>query len=87
MLIFGTIITMLTEFMPANASAGVALNNCMRNIVGCIGVVVAEPLLAAMGNGWLFTGVALLAVASSAVIWAMKRFGARWRVEMERRIA
>ncbi|MCJ1426508.1 hypothetical protein MMC29_004411 [Sticta canariensis] len=86
MLIFGMITTMLTEFMPGNASAGVALNNCIRNIFSCVGAIVAEPLVSAIGNGWLFTGVGVIAIASSSVIWAMRRFGPGWRVEMDRRL-
>lgn len=86
MLIFGMVTTMLTEFMPGNASAGVALNNCVRNIFSCVGAIVAEPLVSAIGNGWLFTGVGLLAMASSSVIWAMRRFGPGWRVEMDRQL-
>ncbi|MCJ1268872.1 hypothetical protein MMC22_008760 [Lobaria immixta] len=87
MLIFGMVTTMLTEFMPANASAGVALNNCIRNIFSCVGSIVAEPLVSAIGNGWLFTGVGVIALASSSVIWAMRRFGPGWRIEMDRRLA
>ncbi|MCJ1468498.1 hypothetical protein MMC07_007127 [Pseudocyphellaria aurata] len=86
MLIFGMVTTMLTEFMPANASAGVALNNCVRNVFSCVGAIVAEPLISAIGNGWLFTGVGVPAIASSSVIWAMRRFGPGWRVEMDRKL-
>lgn len=35
MLIFATATTMLTEFMPKQASAGVAVNNFVRNILSC----------------------------------------------------
>lgn len=87
MLVFGMVTTMLTEFMPANASAGVALNNCIRNIFSCVGAIVAEPLVTAIGNGWLFTGVGVIAIASSSVIWAMRRFGPGWRIEMDRKLA
>lgn len=87
MLIFGMVTTMLTEFMPGNASAGVALNNCIRNIFSCVGAIVAEPLISTIGNGWLFTGVGVIAIASSSIIWAMRRFGPGWRVEMDRKLA
>ena len=77
---------MLTEFMPKKASSGVAVNNFVRNICSCVGAIVAEPLIAAIGNGWLFTGVGVIAAASSLVIWAMRKYGPRWRVKMDREL-
>ncbi|KAK5112728.1 hypothetical protein LTR62_003826 [Meristemomyces frigidus] len=87
MLIFAMATTMLTEFLPRKASNGVALNNFCRNIFSCVGTVVASPLIDAIGNGATFTiigGVAL--VSGILTIWAMKRFGPRWRVGMDERI-
>lgn len=84
MLIFGMATTMLTEFMPRKASAGVAANNFVRNIVSSVCAFAAEPLLRAIGNGWLFTIIGVIAMASSAVVWAMRRFGPRWRVAMKK---
>lgn len=83
MLIFSASTTMLTEFMPKRASAGVATNNFVRNIFSCVGGVVAQPLLDAIGNGWLFTGLGVIAATSSVAIWAMRRFGPQWRAKME----
>ena len=86
MLIFAMATTMLTEFMPKKASNGVAVNNFVRNIFSCVGAVVAQPLINAIGNGWLFTGVGCIAMASSVVVWAMRRFGPRWRQAMDREL-
>ena len=83
MLIFAMATTMLTEFMPKKASAGVAVNNFVRNIFSAVGGAVAEPLILAIGNGWLFTGLGVIAAASSIIIWAMRRFGPRWRQDMD----
>ena len=84
MLVFAMATTMLTEFMPKNASAGVAVNNFVRNIFSCVGAVIAQPLISAIGNGWLFTGVGAIAAASSIVVWMMRSFGPRWRKRMVR---
>lgn len=54
MLLFAAATTMLTEFMPKRASSGVALNNFGRNIFSFLGVLLAEPLIDAIGNGVLF---------------------------------
>ena len=86
MLIFAMATTMLTEFMPKKASSGVAVNNFVRNIFSFIGAVVAQPLIAAIGNGWLFTGVGVIAACSSIVVWAMRRFGPKWRERMDREL-
>ncbi|GAB7358917.1 hypothetical protein MBLNU230_g4137t1 [Neophaeotheca triangularis] len=84
MLIFAMITTMLTEFMPRKASHGIALNNFVRNIFSCVGGAVAEPLIDAIGNGWLFTIIGLISVVGGVLtIWAMKRFGDHWRVRMD----
>lgn len=69
--------------MPKKASTGVALNNLIRNIFSFIGSVVAEPLISAIGDGWLFTGLGVIALASSSVIWAMRHYGPRWRKTMD----
>lgn len=87
MLIFAMATTMLTEFMPKQASHGIAVNNFVRNIFSCVGSVVAEPLIVAIGNGWLFTILSLWCFFSGIiVILAMKKFGARWRDAMDRRL-
>jgi multidrug resistance protein len=83
MLIFSLVTTMLTEFMPKRASAGIAINNFVRNIFSFTGAVVAEPVIAAIGNGWIMTILGLWSLASGcAVIWAMGRWGPKWRVKM-----
>ena len=86
MLIFAMATTMLTEFMPKKASNGVALNNFVRNIFSCAGAVAAQPLIEAIGNGWLFTGVGVIAAGSSVVVWAMRRYASTWRERMDREL-
>ncbi len=83
MLVFGAATTMLTEFMPGRSSGGIALNNFVRNIFSCVGAVVTQPLIDAMGNGWLCTMFGILSFISGyVVIWALKRHGPAWRKEM-----
>lgn len=87
MLIFALVTTMLTEFMPRRASSGVALNNFVRNIFSCVGSVVAEPLIVAIGNGWMFTGLCVIALATGcATMWSLKTFGPRWRIVLDQRL-
>ncbi|KAK5168208.1 uncharacterized protein LTR77_006777 [Saxophila tyrrhenica] len=87
MLVFAAVTTMLTEFMPRKASNGVALNNFVRNIFSCIGGAVTDPLIDAIGNGWMFTGMGVICLVSGAFsIWAMRRYGDHWRITMDRKI-
>jgi MFS family permease len=84
MLIFGMITTMLTEFMPKRSSSGVALNNFMRNIFSCVGIIVTSPILHGIGNGWFFTILGLVGVVSGVVvIITMRRMGPKWRESMD----
>jgi multidrug resistance protein len=87
MIIFGVATTMLTEFMPKRTSSGVAVNNFMRNIFSCTGGVIASPIIDAIGNGWLFTALSIICwISSIGVVWAMRRFGPRWRIVMDQKL-
>lgn len=88
MLVFGAVTTMLTEFMPRRSSGGIALNNFLRNIFSCVGAIVAQPLITALGYGWLCTMVALIAlVVGNACIYSLRRFGEKWRKSMDAQLS
>ncbi|MCJ1436260.1 hypothetical protein MMC27_005638 [Xylographa pallens] len=87
MLVFGAVTTMLTEFMPKRSSSGVAINNFVRNIISCTCAVVTQPLINAMGTGWMCTMVGLLAwVTGNAALLAIKMWGPQWRVSMDKKL-
>lgn len=88
MIIFGTVTTMLTEFMPKRSSSGVAVNNFVRNIFSCVGGVIAQPIISAIGNGWLFTILGIISwISAFSVVWAMRRFGPKWRLVMDEKLS
>lgn len=83
MLIFALVNTMLTEFMPRRAASGIALNNFARNICSFTGAVVADPIISAIGNGWLMTILGLWSVSTGCLaLWALGRWGEGWRGKM-----
>ncbi|KAL8394482.1 hypothetical protein RB595_002432 [Gaeumannomyces hyphopodioides] len=87
MLVFGAATTMLTEFMPSRSSAGVAVNNFVRNIFSCVGTVIAQPLLDVMGVGWLCTMVGILSfVVGIFAVWSLGRYSSKWRIEMDKKL-
>ena len=87
MLVFGAVTTMLTEFTPKRSSSGVAVNNFIRNIFSCTGAIVTQPLIDAIGTGWMCTMVGLFAwVTSNLAIMALKRWGPHWRVSMDKKL-
>ena len=55
-------------------------------MLSAVGVVVAQPLLDAIGSGWLFTILFILSLASSTIIWAMTYYGPRWRASMDKQM-
>jgi multidrug resistance protein len=84
MLIFSVSTTMLTEFMPKKSSSGVAVNNFVRNIFSCVGGIIASPLLDSIGNGSLFTGLGVIAFFSGCTVLAIRRWGPKWRDDMDK---
>ncbi|TGO87608.1 hypothetical protein BPOR_0215g00010 [Botrytis porri] len=87
MIIYSTVTTMLTEFLPKRSSSGVAVSTFVRTIFSCVGSVIAQPLLQAIGDGWLFTILATVGwISAFSVVWAMKIIGLRWQVEMRKKL-
>lgn len=87
MLVFGAVTTMLTEFMPKRSSSGVALNNFVRNIFSCVGIIVTQPLINAIGVGWLCTMLALFSLISGNLcIFLLSRYASRWRKAMDEKM-
>ncbi|OHE95327.1 major facilitator superfamily transporter [Colletotrichum orchidophilum] len=84
MLVFGAATTMLTEFLPKRSSGGVAVNNFVRNIFSCIGAIAAQPVINAIGNGWLFTILGIFTWVSGYIcVWTLRRKAPEWRKSMD----
>lgn len=75
---------MLTEFVRKKSSAGVAVNNFVRNILSCVGTVVAAPWINAIGVGWVFTAICIFTLIFGFLgIWVLRRNAPRWRKAMD----
>jgi len=87
MLLFGTVTTVLTEFTPKQASTGVAINNLVRNIFSFAAAVFTQPLIDAIGTGWMCTIVGLIAfVTGNAALLAIYVWGPKWRIDMDKKL-
>jgi len=85
MIVFALVTTMLTEFLPRKASTGIACQNFIRNIFSCVGAILAKPFKDAVGNGWMCTIIAVIALTSGGItIMTMKKFGNKWALSMDK---
>ena len=83
MLISSVTTTVMTEFVPRKSSNGVAVTNLIRNSLGCGAAIIAEPLIKAIGNGWLFTIAFFICLFSGPILFLMKRNRERWSEKMK----
>ncbi|KAF8252605.1 MFS general substrate transporter [Wilcoxina mikolae CBS 423.85] len=81
MLVFSMATTMLTEFVPGRSASVVAVNNFFRNMFSCVGGIVAEPIIEAIGNGWLFTIICAVGLLSCGSVFIMQKYGPIWRAK------
>lgn len=87
MLVMGTVQTSLTEFTPKKTSSVVAVSNFVRNILACIGAVVTQPMIDGIGNGWMCTLVALVALVTGIpAILSLRIWSPHWRVLMDQKL-
>lgn len=78
-LLFSLVATVVVEMLPQRSASVMALNSLGQNIFATIGSAIAQPFLAAVGNGWVFTTLAAVTLTSSLVVVLMKRYGRSWR--------
>ena len=65
-----------------------AVSTFVRTIFSCVGTIIAQPILTAIGDGWLFTILAIVGwISAFGVVWAMKMFGPRWQNDMRQKLA
>lgn len=63
---------------PATATAAINLTRCL---VSAAGVSAIIPLIDAIGRGWAFSLIAFLDIALTPALWALAKWGPKWREE------
>lgn len=86
--IYSSTLAYLVDGNPGRSSTAVACNSFARGTLAAVASQASEPLIGRIGNGWFYTGLAvILAVGQVSLLVASWR-GEGWReehVEWERR--
>jgi hypothetical protein len=78
--VFVTSTSFLTECVPNQTAGVVALGGLLRNPAAAVAAIVIEPLVAKMGIGWCFTGLALVElIVVGGSVTLLKKMGPVWR--------
>lgn len=71
---------LLVDIYPESPSTAAASSNITRCALSAVAVAILQPLVDAMGRGWLFTALAVLSGGGGmATMWAMTRYSMQWR--------
>lgn len=81
----GIATTVLVDLVPAQAAGLMAMNSVGRNLAGAIGGSVAQPAMNAIGAGWLYIALCVVAIVNLGGIITVRVRGRRWREKMWRK--
>lgn len=76
---FQTLNVLMIDIYPGKAATATAANNIMRCELGAAATAAIGPMSEALGNGWAYTILALLFVATSPCLWLVQAKGMNWR--------
>jgi len=76
---FQTLNVLLIDIYPGKAATATAANNILRCELGAAATAAIGPMSEAMGNGWAYTTLALLFLATSPCLWLVQARGMKWR--------
>lgn len=77
--------TLLLDGAAGESASIMAASNLSRCLVGAGGTAIIEPMIQAIGVGWSFTVLGLVLFACSPMLYAVRCFGARFRLAREAR--
>ncbi|SCV74455.1 BQ2448_8094 [Microbotryum intermedium] len=79
MVLYSSLLSYVVDANPGRSSSAVACNSLFRGVLACIASQVAEPIIGHVGNGWFYTGFAVLLIFGSAALLYVGAKGQRWR--------
>ena len=72
---------LMVDINPGNAAAATAANNLFRCLLGAGSTAVVVPMIDRMSVGWTYTFASLVWIAFSPLLWALMKYGPKWRKE------
>lgn len=72
---------LMVDLYPGQAAAAGAANNLVRCEIGAAATAAIAPMGRAMGLGWAYTTLALIAASFTPLLLILMRVGMRWRQE------
>lgn len=79
--------TLVTDLCPGRGASSTAINNLVRCGLGAVGVAFVETMIAAVGPGPAFLGLALVTVIFVPLVVVNWFWGMEWRVSKAERKA
>jgi predicted MFS family arabinose efflux permease len=76
---------LMVDLWPGNSAAATAAANLFRCELGAGSSAAIGPMIDAMGEGWAYTTLALIAVAASPAYWFILKYGIGMRQKRLRR--
>lgn len=83
---FQVVQILMVDINPDNAAAATAANNLFRCLLGAGSTAVVVPMINRMGVGWTYTFASLVWIAFSPLLWALMKYGPKWRKEKKTKI-
>ena len=77
---------LMVDINPGDAAAATAANNIFRCLLGAGSTAVVVPMIDRMGVGWTYTFASLVWIAFSPLLWALMKYGPKWRKEKKAKI-
>jgi hypothetical protein len=71
--------TLVSDLSPGKGASSTAVNDLVRCLLGTVGVVFIEKMIAAMGVGPAFLGMGLITVAYVPLAVVQRYWGMMWR--------
>ena len=72
---------LMVDLWPGRSAAATAAGNLFRCELGAASSAAIRPMTEAMGSGFAYMTIALIAIASSALLWLTMRQGIHWRAK------
>ncbi|SCZ96761.1 BZ3500_MvSof-1268-A1-R1_Chr4-1g06694 [Microbotryum saponariae] len=79
MVLYSSLLSYVVDANPGRSSSAVACNSLFRGVLACVASQVAEPIIGHIGNGWFYTGFAVLLTVGSVALLYVGANGQRWR--------